>query len=314
MNIPDELQFIVNGRKKQKRTTARLDGKKCVITGATSGVGLAAARRIAQGGADLLLVCRNWDKASSVKDELDDEYGVSVDLFFADFSDLDQVRSAAAAILDSTSLIDILVNNVGMHNTGRALNRDGIEMVFCVNHLAPFLLTRLLLDRIIESAPARILYVSSQGHRFGGLDLDDLNWDKRLYWGLKSYGASKTAQLLTIWEFAELLADTGVTVNAVHPGGVVTNIGMNNGLVYRLYQRYLLAPFLSKPDISGEALYYLVAAPEMADTSGKFYNQTIVEKPAPHALDRVLGKRVWEISEKLTGLGTSQSIRGINDE
>jgi NAD(P)-dependent dehydrogenase (short-subunit alcohol dehydrogenase family) len=269
-------------------------------------VGLAAARRIVQGGADLVLVCRNKGKASAVKDELEAEYDIRVDLVFADFSDLDQVREVAAKILDAYPRIDVLVNNAGMHNTGRELNKDGVEMVFCVNHLAPFLLTRLLLDRIIESAPARILYVNSQGHRFGGLDLDDLNWEKRSYWGLQGYGASKTAQLLTVWELADMLADTRVTVNAMHPGGVKSNIGMNNGLLYRLYQSYLLAPFLSKPDISGEAIYYLVAAPEMQGITGKFYNQTIEEKPAKHAMDRELGKRVWDISEQLAGVDANE--------
>ena len=308
MIIPDELQFIINGRKPQKRTTARMDGKKCIITGATSGVGLAAASRIAQGGADLILICRNKEKALSVKDEIENKYKSNIDLVFADFSDLDQVRNAASQILERKNRLDVLVNNVGIHNTGKVLNSDGIEMAFCVNHLAPFLLTRLLLDRIIDSAPARILYVNSQGHRFGGLDLDDLNWEKRFYWGLKGYGASKTAQLLTVWELAELLADTGVIVNAMHPGGVLTNIGMNNGLLYRLYQRYLLSPFLSKPVISGEAIYYLIADPEMEGITGNFYNQTVKEKPALHALDRKLGRRVWEISEKLTGLDKIKNL------
>ena len=175
-------------------------------------------------------------------------------------------------------------------------------MVFCVNHLASFLLTRLLLERIKESAPSRILYVNSQGHRFGGLNLEDLNWEKRRYSGYQSYGASKTAQLLTVWELADQLRGTGVTVNAMHPGGVTTNIGMNNGFLYRNYQRYLLFPFLSNPKISGEAIYYLIAAPEMGGVTGKYYNQTIEEKPALHALDREKGKKLWKISDELIGL------------
>lgn len=302
MKLPDELQFLINAHKPQKRTTVRLDGRICIVTGATSGVGLAAARRIAQGGADLILVCRNLEKATMVKEELQRDYSGKVDLVQADFSDLNQVRHAAALILEKYPRLDVLINNVGIHNTRRELNADGIEMAFCVNHLASFLLTRLLLNRILESAPARILYVNSQGHRFGGLDLDDLNWERRRYRGLKGYGASKTAQLMTIWEFAEQLTDSGVTINAMHPGAVATNIGMNNGFLYRWYQRYLLFPLLKGPEISGEAIYYLIAAPEMADVSGKFYNQTIEEKPAAHALDREIGKKVWEISEELTGL------------
>jgi NAD(P)-dependent dehydrogenase (short-subunit alcohol dehydrogenase family) len=312
MNLPDELQFLVNARKPQMRTEARIDGQICIITGATSGVGLAAAKRIAQGGGDLILICRNLDKGSKVREEIQREYGINVELIQADFSHLDEVRDAASRILDNYSHLDVLVNNVGIHNTHRELTSEGIEMVLCVNHLAPFLLTRLLLDRIVESAPARILYVNSQGHRFGGLNLDDLNWDKRIYWGLKSYGAAKTAQLLTIWELAKHLANSGVTVNAMHPGSVESNIGMNNGFLYRFYKSYLLSPFLKNSDISGEAIYYLVASPEMVNISGKFYNQTILEKPASHALDYEVGRQVWKISEELTGLRSQSKQEIIN--
>jgi NAD(P)-dependent dehydrogenase (short-subunit alcohol dehydrogenase family) len=144
--------------------------------------------------------------------------------------------------------------------------------------------------------------VNSQGHRFGGLDLDDLNWERRHYRGLQGYGASKVAQLLTVWELADQLEGSGVTINAMHPGEVRSNIGMNNGTLYRLYQRYLIWWMLKEPVISGEAIYYLAAAPEMQAVSGRFFNQTIDEKPARYALDRGLGKRVWAISEQLTGL------------
>jgi NAD(P)-dependent dehydrogenase (short-subunit alcohol dehydrogenase family) len=134
--------------------------------------------------------------------------------------------------------------------------------------------------------------------------LDDLNWDKRHYHGLQGYGASKTAQLLTVWELADHLQGSGVTINAMHPGEVRTNIGMNNGPLYRWYQRHLIWWILKEPDISGKAIYYLAASPEMAEVSGRFFNQTIDEKPAPHALDRALGRRVWELSEALTGLAS----------
>jgi NAD(P)-dependent dehydrogenase (short-subunit alcohol dehydrogenase family) len=144
--------------------------------------------------------------------------------------------------------------------------------------------------------------VNSEGHRFGGLDLDDLDWAKRPYKGLQGYGAAKTAQLLTIWELNDLLAGTGVTVNAMHPGAVRTQIGMDNGWLYRTYQRFILGPFLQKPEVSGEAIYYLLAAPEMQNVSGKFFNKTNEETPMPHATNRALGKQVWSVSEKLTGL------------
>jgi NAD(P)-dependent dehydrogenase (short-subunit alcohol dehydrogenase family) len=302
MKLPEELQFIANARMVQKTTDARLDGRLCIITGATSGVGYHAARRLAQGGANLVLVCRNREKAVSVRQELAQQYRVDIDIVQADFSQLEDVRRAAEIILTNHPRTHVLINNAGVHTTRRTLTRNGIETVFCVNHLASFLFTRLMLDRLIESAPARILQVNSQGHRFGGLDLEDLNWEKRRYRGLQGYGASKTAQLLTVWELADRLAGRGVTINAMHPGEVRSNIGMNNGWLYRSYQRYLLWRFLKDPGISGNAIYYLVAAPEMAAVSGKFFNQTIEERPAAHALDRSVGRQVWSISEVLTGL------------
>jgi retinol dehydrogenase 13 len=302
MKLPEELQFIENARKPQHTTKARLDGRVCVITGATSGVGYQAVHRLAQGGAHLVMVCRNDQKAQALQTELQQKYQVEVEYIVADFSRFSEVRAAAAKILEKYPRIDVLINNAGVHHTHRTLNEDGIEMVFAVNHLSAFLFTRLLVDRIKSSAPARIIQVNSQGHRFGGLDLEDLNWDRRRYKGLKSYGASKVAQLLTVWEFADLLNGSEVTINAMHPGEVRTNIGMNNGLFYRLYQRYILWWLLKDPVISGESIYYLAAAPEMAAVSGRFFNLTIDEKPALHALDRSLGKRVWKISEQLTGL------------
>jgi len=286
----------------QKTTDARMDGRVCIITGATSGVGYHAAKQLAQGGAHLVLVCRNIEKAAKVQEELKCEYGTEIDILQADFSRLDVVRMVAEALLDHYPHIDVLINNAGVHTTRRILTESGLETVFCVNHLASFLLTRLLLPRLMESTPARIIQVNSQGHRFGGLDLNDLNWEKRRYKGLKGYGASKTAQLLTVWELADKLRGSGVTVNAMHPGEVRTNIGMNNGYLYQWYQRYLLWPILKDPVISGNAIYYLAAAPEMAGVSGRFFNLTIDEKPAPHALDRSVGKRIWKISETLTGL------------
>ena len=302
MKWPDELIFIPNSRMVQKTTKARMDGRLCVITGATSGVGFHAAKRLAEGGANLVLVCRNAEKAARVKNELESVNKTSVRILQADFSRLADVRQTVAVILAENPRIDVLINNAGIHNTRRTLTENKVETVFCVNHLASFLFTRLLLPRILESAPARIIQVNSQGHRFGGLDFSDLHWNNRRYRGLQGYGASKVAQLLTVWEQADKLKGTGVTINAMHPGAVRTNIGMNNGLLYQWYQRFLLWPMLKDPRISGEAIYYLAAAPEMAAVSGRFFNLTIDEKPAVHALDRDLGKQIWQVSEELTGL------------
>ncbi len=300
--FPDELMFIKNSRAKQKQSSESMAGKLCVIAGATSGVGLAAARALAAGGADIVMIIRNESKAQAVKREIEGEFPVFIDYFIADFSDLKQVRQAAQAILDKYPKIDVLINSAGIHNTRRILNKDNVEMVFCVNHLASFLLTNLLLERMIRSAPSRIIQVNSEGHRFSGVNIDDVNWDKHFYTGLRGYGASKSAQLLTVWQMAQALEGTGVTINAMHPGAVKTNIGNNNGWLYRWYLRNVTWHFLKDPRISGEALYYLASSPKLNDVSGKFFNLTILETPARHALDPVKQKQIWDLSMEMVDL------------
>jgi len=300
--LPDQLMFLKNGRAKQKHSNESMQGKLCIVSGATSGVGYQAVKALANGGANIVMVVRNIEKAIAVKQEIEQNYSVDVDYYIADFSKLNQVKKAAKLILNDYSKIDVLINSVGIHSTKRMLNENGYEMVFCVNHLGSFLLTNLLLERLIESAPARIIQVNSEGHRFNGLDINDLNWERRIYTGLRRNGASKVEQLLTVWKFAERLKGTGVTINAMHPGGVRTNIGNNNGLLYRLFLHNITWHFLKNPKISGEALYYLASSKDLDNVSGKFYNLTIEEKPAKHALDVKLQKEIWEISLEMTSL------------
>jgi retinol dehydrogenase-13 len=300
--VPDELMFLVNRRAVQQTTDASMSGKFCVVSGSTSGVGLSAVRRLARGGAHIVMVCRNAVKAEAVRQEIAGQHGVPVDVVIADFSDLDAVRRAAEVLLRDYSRIDVLINSVGLHSTSRILTPAGFELVFCVNHLGPFLLTYLLLERVKQSAPARIIQVNSEGHRFGGLDIEDLDWKRRRYRGLKGYGASKVAQLLTVWEFADRLKGSGVTITAMHPGDVRTNIGNNNGPLYRWWLHNVTWHVLKDPVISGEAIYYLAAAPKLADVSGRFFHLTIEEKPAGHAMDRETGRRIWDLSLEMTGL------------
>ncbi|MCX6032582.1 MAG: SDR family NAD(P)-dependent oxidoreductase [Chloroflexi bacterium] len=300
--LPDELIFIANRQATQKTTAASMAGKVCVVSGSTSGVGLAAVRRLARAGAKIVMLCRNHGKAEAVQRELLAPTNAPVEVVLADFSDLASVRAAAEVLLRDYPRIDVLINSAGLFSTSRIITGGGFETVFCVNHLAPFLLTHLLLERLRQSAPARIIQVNSEGHRFGGLDLNDLNWEHRRYNGYRGYGASKIAQLLTTWEFADRLQGAGVTINAMHPGDVRTNIGMNNGSLYRWFQRNVIWHILKAPVISGEALYYLAAAPEMADVSGRFFHLTIDEKPAALALDRKVGRLIWESSMQMTGL------------
>ena len=300
--LADMRAMLRNQRAPHHRTRASLAGKTVVIAGSTSGVGLAAAVEVARYGGRLVLLARNQEKGRAVRSLLERDFGAEVALFLADFARLAQVHRLADELLDRVERIDVLINSAGVHCTRRALTDEGHELAFCVNHLAPFVLTHRLLPKLEEGGAARVLQVNSQGHRFGGLDLGDLDWRRRYYIGLRAYGASKTAQLLSVWTLADRLEGSGVTINAMHPGEVRTGIGSNNGPLYRWYQRRILGRWLKDVRISGESLHYLAAAPELDGISGRYYNRTHPEKPAPHALDRAVGRGVWERTLALTGL------------
>jgi len=290
--------------KEQLTTDVSMAGRVCIVTGANSGVGFETALQLGRHGAHLVMVCRNPQRGEDAKARIEAVATGPVDLILADLSRLDEVRRLAGTLLDRYPEIHVLVNNAGQYHTKRTLSPDGFELVFAINYLAVFLLTLLLLDRIRASAPARIINVSSAGHKFGGLDLNDLNWEKRPYRGLKGYGAAKTAGILFTRELADRLHGTGVTVLAPHPGEVFSNIGLNNGPIYRTFRKLVIDRLLKPTDTAGAALYYLAASPEVDGLSGRYFNMTHLEKPAPHARDRSLGRTLWLLSEQLTGLAT----------
>jgi retinol dehydrogenase 13 len=300
--IADMRQMRRNNRATQHRSDADMTGKRCVVTGCTSGVGWEAAKALAAHNATLVMINRSREKSERARETLRKEYGAECRHLLADFADLSQVHEVADVLVRSAERIDLLVNNVGMHSTRLTHTPAGLETVFCVNHLASFVLTWTLLDTMKRSAPSRIIQVNSQGHRFGGLDPDDLDWQRRHYTGLRGYGAAKTAQLLTVWEFADRLRGSGVTINAMHPGAVRSNIGSNNGRLYRWYKDRIVSRTLRDPAIAGQAIHYLATAPELEGVSGRYFNLTLPEKPAPHALDRAVGRRIWNESLRLTGL------------
>ncbi len=299
MKLPEELQYIQNSLLPVRTTAARIDGKVCVVTGTTSGIGFEAAKKLAAGGAHLVMVCRSPEKAARVQRTLESEYGGKVETVLADFQNLAEVRRAALEIRKAHSKVHVLINNIGVFNKRRQLTPEGYEMTFAVIHLASFLFTRLLMPALRLGAPSRVLFISSEAHRFGGLNLDDLHWHKRPYIALRSYGAAKIAQLHTARRLAEQLEPDGVTVNVMHPGAVRSNIGMNNGLLYRLYQRWILRWFLKDPALSGEAIYTLAADPDLKAVTGKYFNQTVEEKPAWYAVKPELSQPVWDQSEEL---------------
>ncbi len=296
--------MIRNNRADPARTAEACAGKLVAITGATSGIGRETARLYASRGASLVCVNRSEEKSARLKAEIEGEFGVACRILLADFSRLADIRAAASALAELPEAIDVLIHNAGVFNTKRRFTADGLEEVFQVDYLASFIITHALLGRLAREGRTRVLFVNSEGHRFAieGLRLDDLAWEKRHYTGLRSYGAAKTAQLLAMAEFAERLAGGGAAVNAMHPGDVRSAMGENNGRVYRFFKRRLITPGARDPRISAEALYHLGVAPELAGASGKFFNLTTEETPAPHALDRGLAAELWETSLRLGGL------------
>ncbi len=296
--------MLRNNKAEPAETAARCDGKLAVITGATSGIGRETARLFASRGADLVCVNRSREKSERLKYEIERGYGVSCRVILADFARLADIRAAAEELAKIPEAIDFLVHNAGVYNTKRIITADGLEEVFQVDYLASFAITYALLGKLRREGRARVVLVNSEGHRFAieGLKLDDLDWGKRHYTGLRSYGSAKTAQLLAMRRFAELLSGSGATINAMHPGDVRTAMGENNGRIYRFLKRRLINPGARGPELSAKAVFYLAAAPVLSGVSGRFFNFTTEETPAPHALDLGIVERLWEESLRLGGL------------
>ena len=296
--------MIRNNKADPKKCDDPCAGKLVVITGATSGIGYLTARKYASRGADLICVNRNPEKSEALKKEIVNDFGVRCESIRADLSALDEIERAAKELNQLQAGIDVLIHNAGIYLTKRETTSDGLEKVLVIQYLASFLLNYLLMDKLKAQKSARIIMVNSEGHRFAawGLRLDDLNWDKRRYAGLKSYGSAKTAQLLSMLVFDERFEGTGVSINAMHPGAVKTDTGQENGPVYRWFKRHMIDKTLRSPEISAEALYYLGVSKEIEGVSGKFFNLTAEEVPAPPALDKEVAYELWERSLALAGL------------
>jgi NAD(P)-dependent dehydrogenase (short-subunit alcohol dehydrogenase family) len=220
----------------------------------------------------------------------------------ADLASLAETRRAAEQFLATGSPLHVLLNNAGVVQLERSLTADGLETTFAVNHLAPFLLTNLLLERMIASAPARIVNVSSDAHRFGGaLDFDDLGSARR-YSGMGAYGRSKLANLYFTFELARRLEGTGVTVNAAHPGAVRTELGMNNDAPILKLAARLVQPFFRSAERGADTSVFLCSAPGLAGVSGRYFANRKQRKPHPRALDAMAAERLWAESAKLAGL------------
>ncbi len=252
-------------------------------------------------GATLYLVCRDRQRGEATAGEIRNQTGNdSVHLLLADLSSQQAIRQLATEFLATGAPLHVLVNNAGVVNLRRTLTVDGIETVFAVNHLAYFLLTHLLLDRIKASAPARIVNVSSDVHRSATVNFDDLGGERR-YRAMRVYGQSKLANILFTIELARRLEGTGVTVNALHPGAVATGLGKNNGIFARGVIA-LLRPFFRTPEQGAATTIYLASSPAVDGISGKYFVDCRERRPSRAALDEAAARRLWEISARMTGI------------
>lgn len=278
-----------------------LAGRTCLVTGATSGIGEQTALGLARRGARVLIVGRDRQRGERARSELALQSGnPEIELLLADLASLAEVRRLADEVARRAHELHVLVNNAGVVNLSRTTTPDGFETTFAVNHLAYFLLTQQLLPLLERSAPARVVNVASDAHKFGPLDLDDLQSERR-YRSMRVYGASKTANLLFTFELARRLEGRAVSVNALHPGAVGTRLGHNNGWLGRVATG-LLKPFFLTPEQGAETSLYLATAPELEGVSGRYFVKKREREPARHARDPVAAQRLWKESERMVGL------------
>lgn len=275
-----------------------LDGKTIIITGATSGVGKETAISLAGQNALLILPVRNLKKGEKVKSEIEVESGnTGIYLMECDLASFDSIRNFAGEFKKRFKHLHVLINNAGIWETERKESEDGIELTFAVNHLAPFLLTSLLLDAMRNSSPARIINVSSEAHRVVKMDFTDPEGKKK-FSGFKAYGRSKLANILFTRSLSAMLDENEVTANSLHPGGVATNLYEKMNPVFR----WIAKIFMISPRKGAETPVYLASSPEVDGISGEYFKNRKITKPSSGARDDRSAERLWELSIKYTGI------------
>jgi len=274
--------------------------KICLVTGATAGIGRITATALAAHGSELVIHGRNQEKAEITVNQIKAETGNDqVSYLLADFSDLDQVRNLAAEFQEKFDHLHVLVNNAGAFFNKRIPTSYGVEMTFLINHLAPFLLTNLLLETLKNSSPARIVNISSEGHRQGKIDFNDLGFEKG-YFGMKAYGRSKLANILFTYELARHLEGTGVTVNALHPGHIATDIWKNDFGVMGPVLKWFMSRIALSPEEGAENSIFLATSPEVEEIHGKYFIKNEPAQSSPTSYDEEIAHRLWKLSTELT--------------
>ncbi len=282
-------------------TAPDLSGRVAVVTGANRGIGRSAAEGLARLGARVVLVCRRREDGEAAAEGIRAATGNdALEVATADLASQAAIRALAADLVARHPAIHVLVNNAAVAPKARQVSPDGIELTFAVNHLAYYLLTRLLLPALRAGAPARVVSVSSRAHYDATLDFDDLFYE-RDYGGVRAYARSKLCNVLFTRELAHRLAGTGVTANCLHPGVIGTNL-LLDWFPWQSVTRPLLLRVLGTPEDGADTIVWLASAPEVAATSGRYFTRRRERRPGRLALDDALARRLWDESARLTGL------------
>ncbi|XP_053196839.1 retinol dehydrogenase 13-like [Scomber japonicus] len=294
---------ITGGRCPSK---ANIKGKTVVITGANTGIGKGTALELAKRGGRIIMGCRDMEKCEAAAKEIrGNTLNPHVYALQLDLASVKSIREFAERIKQEEH-VDILINNAGVMRCPAWKTEDGFDMQFGVNHLGHFLLTNLLLDKLKESAPSRVISLASLAHIVGKIDFEDLNWEKKKFDTKQAYCQSKLANVLFTRELAKRLQGTGVTANALHPGVVATELGRHTGMHQSRFSSTMLSPFFSllvkSPELGAQPIVYLAVAEEMEGVTGRYYDVLTEKEPAPQALDDEAARRLWDISSRLVGL------------
>jgi retinol dehydrogenase-14 len=276
-------------------------GRAVLVTGATAGIGKATALGLATLGAHVAITGRDRARTEAAAGEIRAAGGGPVDALVADLSSQSEVRRLADEVLQRLSRIDVLVNNVGGYWHTRHVTVDGLERTFALNHLAPFLLTHLLLNRLKHSAPARVVTVSSHAHASGRIDFDDLQGE-RSYSGAQAYDQSKLANVLFTYELARKLRAAPVTANALHPGVVSTSFGAEDpSSVQRLFVPFM-RPFMKTPAQGAATSIHLASAPDLEQVTGRYFVNSKPKRSSQRSYDEAVAARLWRVSADLVAL------------